>query len=110
MANNARATKAVSGKDARYNDPEGVDNCKTGKGVARAAIVKTSPGKFERRIGIAVKATVKDKVTDDGKQMKGAMCTNTHNHAGANICVNNTTMATTPVEQWQRHQSNVGFG
>jgi hypothetical protein len=40
----------------------------------------------------------------------GATRTNTPNLAGANISSNNTTMVTTPVEQWQRHQSNVGFG
>jgi hypothetical protein len=59
---------------------------------------------------IAVKAAVKNEVTDSGERMKGATHTNTRNLAGANVCINNPTMVTRPVEQWQKYQSNVGFG
>ena len=106
--------KVVSGKDARYDDPEDGSNkgaiasSKAGNGVARAIIMKASPGKFE--CCVAVKAVVKDEVTDGGEQMKGATRTNTCNHTGTNVCANNTIMVTMPVEQWQRHQNNVGFG
>ena len=51
-ANKARVTKAVSVKDAGYDDPEDGNNkeaitsSKAGDGIARAAIVKASLGKF----------------------------------------------------------------
>ena len=109
-----RATKTVSDKDTGYDDPEDDDNkgavasSKAGNGAVRAIIVKASPGKFECQV--TVMAAVEDEVANGGEQMKGGAHTNTHNYAGTNVCVNNTTMATTPVVKWQRHQSNVGFG
>jgi hypothetical protein len=54
-ANKARVTNAVSGNDDAYDDPEDGNNkeavasSKTGTGIARAIIVKTSLGKFERQ-------------------------------------------------------------
>ncbi len=97
-ANKARATKAVSGKDAGYDDLGGrqtrgaIVSSKAGNNIARRIIVKASLEKFEHLI--AAKAAVKDKVKDGG-----AACTNTRNHAGTNICANNTTMVITPVKQ-----------
>ena len=50
----ARVMQAVSGKDAGYDDPEDDDNkgavtsSKAGTGIAKAIIVKASPGKFKR--------------------------------------------------------------
>ena len=47
--------QAVSGKDAGYDDPEDDDNkgavtsSKAGTGIAKAIIVKASPGKFKPR-------------------------------------------------------------
>ena len=85
-ANKARATKAVSSKDAGYDDPEDGNNkgavasSKADNGVVRAIIVKASPGKFE--LCITVLAVVEDKVTDGGERVKGALCTSTHNHTG----------------------------
>ena len=52
-ANKARATKAVSCKDARYKDLEDGNNkgavasSKAGTGITRVVIVKASPEKFE---------------------------------------------------------------
>ena len=63
-ANKARATKAVSSKDAGYDELEDANNkgavtsSKAGNGIARAIIAKTSPGKFKHCI--TVKAAVKD--------------------------------------------------
>jgi hypothetical protein len=113
-ANKARTTKAVSSKDARYDDPEDgnnkgtVANSKAGNGVKRETIMKASPGKFGCHV--AVKVTVKYNVTDGGKQRKGALRTNIHDHGSINICANNIIIVTMSVQQQQRHQSNMGFG
>ena len=75
-ANKERATKAVSTKDAGYDDPkdgnnkEAITGSKAGDDFARAAIVKASPGKLGCRIAVKAAVKVKDKVTDGSKQMK----------------------------------------
>ena len=76
-ANKARVTKAVSVKDAGYDDPEDGNNkeaitsSKAGDGIARAAIVKASLGKFGHCVTFKAAVKVKDKVTDGSKQMNG---------------------------------------
>ena len=76
-ANKAGATKAVSVKDAGYNDPEDGNNkeantsSKASDGVARTAIVKASLDKFGRCIAVKATVKVKDEVTDSSEQMKG---------------------------------------
>ena len=75
-ANKARATKALSIKDARYdgledgNNKEAITSSKAGDGIARAAIVNASLGKFGHCVMFKAAVKVKDKVTDGSKQMK----------------------------------------
>ena len=112
--NKVRATKAVSSKDAGHDDPED-GNSKGALPSSKDAMAlqeyhhKSKPGKVKHRVPV-IKATVKGEVTDSGKLMKGAACTNTGNHVNANVCVIITTMMTTSVQQRQRCKSNVGFG
>ncbi len=60
----------MSGKDARYNDPEDGNNkeaitsSKAGDDVGRATIVKASPGKFGPHVVVKAAVKVKDKITD----------------------------------------------
>ena len=76
-ANKARATKALSVKDARYdgledgNNKEAITSSKAGDGIARAAIVNASLGKFGHCVTFKAAVKVKDKVTDGSKQMNG---------------------------------------